>query len=743
MMFLSKKVNSQVILWICAYAIAFASAQPPTSTDVILTAGKDPPEGYKFSSALFEGTGYWSTVFQSDYPLSDFTAVEHEGVLYFPGGTNELGSKLATTASFDPLLNVYNNDALPLMPFARSRYGLAKINDTLYIGGGQLQLEEGGDEVPTACMVSLDLNDPGAKWDQEYACMTHNRSDLCIVGVGDELYAVGGYDENYVQLASIERFDRQSNEWEVVAEMDKGRGDLSCVAVDGVIYVLGGVYAGGDWSVSIEEWFLDEFVAFDTVSGSLKQLAPMPHARGDFALVALPNDRLLVMGGETHHRGERTQVAQHFVEEYIISEDIWIEKAPLDLPRFRFGAAYADGVVYVYGGHQTCDTDACSPTALADVEVYVDVEHPPVFMHQKVDESVDGTEQQEVVLSASVELEGYSNEGSVRTGSGYWARIADMPVKLSDFKVVEFDNQLLIIGGLDESSKVLDTVVVYDPLLMTYDTFPARMPEPRSRFAAAIANDKLYVIGGYNTSDYELQDMYGPAAQTLVLDLLSGVWSYGPEVVIPRSDLCAASVNNTVYIAGGWPAGYSETLDSVEALDKSGSWQEVAKLPTPRGDCQATFIQNELIVLGGYYDPTSNWSPDSFRSEVEAYDTTTGEWRALSQLPNARGDKAAVKLEGDRILVMGGETHARGEFTEVGTRFVEEYIYEADAWVEKAPLPEGKFRAGAGYVDGGVYLFGGHGVCPGQEVDCYETAMDSAYVFYDVEGAEIFVHVRD
>ena len=42
-----------------------------------------------------------------------------------------------------------------------------------------------------------------------------------------------------------------------------------------------------------------------------------------------------------------------------------------------------------------------------------------------------------------------------------------------------------------------------------------------------------------------------------------------------------------------------------------------------------------------------------------------GLWTSRASLLNARGDMAMVTLPGDRLLVMGGETHARGDRSQV------------------------------------------------------------------------------
>lgn len=90
--------------------------------------------------------------------------------------------------------------------------------------------------------------------------------------------------------------------------------------------------------------------------------------------------------------------------------------------------------------------------------------------------------------------------------------------------------------------------------------------------------------------------------------------------VICRSDFCAELVGGKIYVAGGWPVGYSTTLGSVEVLDLGkDKWEEIASMPTPRGDCKCAQLSGEFVVVGGFYDPEGDFANDSFRSEVEAY----------------------------------------------------------------------------------------------------------------------------
>ncbi len=95
----------------------------------------------------------------------------------------------------------------------------------------------------------------------------------------------------------------------------------------------------------------------------------------------------MVMGGETtDNLNTRTMVASSQVYEYIASQDIWIPKAPMVEPRFRFDAAFINGAVYVFGGDKSSATGAVdsAPVGLQTMESYQYTQVPDVFVWMQV-----------------------------------------------------------------------------------------------------------------------------------------------------------------------------------------------------------------------------------------------------------------------------------------------------------------------------------------------------------------------
>lgn len=175
-----------------------------------------------------------------------------------------------------------------------------------------------------------------------------------------------------------------------------------------------------------------------------------------------------------------------------------------------------------------------------------------------------------------------------------------------------------------------------------------------------------------------------------VYDVKSNTWTTSTaQPTVARSDGCAAAVLGKLYYAGGYAAGFNATLDVVEVYDpNTNTFAKVTALPTPRGDVMCASLQgmwrcsvtdccsgvvshaehcvyamcttlvlcmlnlmyhlaasvlhvlhaDTLVVVGGYYDPKNDWTPNSFRKEVEQYDPVTKDWESLAPMPVARGD---------------------------------------------------------------------------------------------------------
>ena len=68
-------------------------------------------------------------------------------------------------------------------------------------------------------------------------------------------------------------------------------------------------------------------------------------------------------------------------------------------------------------------------------------------------------------------------------------------------QVVAAGRSLYVIGGIEQTDSVcMDTLLRYDPVQQLY-TQLADLPQPNCRGGAALLNNKIYVVAGFNSAD--------------------------------------------------------------------------------------------------------------------------------------------------------------------------------------------------------------------------------------------------
>jgi len=104
---------------------------------------------------------------------------------------------------------------------------------------------------------------------------------------------------------------------------------------------------------------------------------------------------------------------------------------------------------------------------------------------------------------------------SYATGTGIqWVQLSTkMPINVSDMVATPIGNQIIITGGCSTGNyrlnpgdinfyctEITNAAFAFTPAAQTFKTLPS-MPRERYRHAAAVVNNKLYVIGGRDIHD--------------------------------------------------------------------------------------------------------------------------------------------------------------------------------------------------------------------------------------------------
>ncbi len=215
----------------------------------------------------------------------------------------------------------------------------------------------------------------------------------------------------------------------------------------------------------------------------------------------------------------------------------------------------------------------------------------------------------------------------------------------------------------------------------------------RSKFASAVVNGKIYVIGGWDGRDFsgigEL-DVYDPASDTWSSPTTTGTFT-------PRFDLAAAVVNGLIYVMGG--VNNNGTLGTLEVFDPSTNTWSTPKTTGSmyaRSACGAAVVDGKIYVIGGTYNADMR--------TVDEFDPSTNTWTLLPT-PSAfvPRDQLATAVINNKIYAIGG--------WETGTPLDTVQIYDPSTNVWSAVQTTGTFTPrnalASAVVNGKIYVMGG------------------------------------
>lgn len=331
--------------------------------------------------------------------------------------------------------------------------------------------------------------------------------------------------------------------------------------------------------------------------------------------------------------------------------------------------------------------------------------------------------------------------GSLFRGSGFWAaKVSLAGGSLTDHAAIGYNDVVYILGGAKDGGNLTSEVWKYDSVFHNY-TLMAPMPEPRYRFGAAIIENTIYVVGGRNVSDNLVtQPNDGMVKSTFIYDIVTNTWRRGADTLEFQGDTCATALDGKVYLIGGYGVNYSYLNTTMVYDPAANSWSRLPDMPTPRGDLMCVSLNGEVYVLGGYYDPTGD-RPNSFSAKMESFNPSTGVWTTRPDLLTPRGDAAVAVLEGNRIMLVGGEGHYRSEDGYKYPKHVNEIYYASDqTWVQKAMITTARFRTAAATAGGLTFVFGGADVCIEQPI-C--PALNQNEVFLDVDHPHVYIYLKN
>ena len=288
------------------------------------------------------------------------------------------------------------------------------------------------------------------------------------------------------------------------------------------------------------------------------------------------------------------------------------------------------------------------------------------------------------------------------TAAPRWRSVRPIPIRTQEIYPAVHRGELYVAGGI--ASRVglpyfTDACYRYSPAADRW-TYTAPLPEARHHAALVSAQDRLFLVGGFNGGYTHIWRM-----RETVFELTGTGWEERQSLPQPQAEgVLAARADGTIHLVTGQsPKGKANRKRSdhteinnhwIWRLD--GGWETAAPIPTARNSATGGWIGDQLIVAGGR-------TRKGNLAVTEIYDAGEDRWRDAAPMPLPQAGTASVIVD-DGIIVFGGEIFKPEErvFPNVWR-----YSLGADQWTALPDLPTPRHGLGAGLIDGRAYVVGG------------------------------------
>lgn len=248
-----------------------------------------------------------------------------------------------------------------------------------------------------------------------------------------------------------------------------------------------------------------------------------------------------------------------------------------------------------------------------------------------------------------------------------WKQGANLSLPRHGFGLAAYGKYVYAFGGFAFANefkpkwKSVDLVERYDMEQNKWEVV-AHLPIPRSSNVVARIGDKVYLVGGWDSTPQHENDAEGRFLDTIdVFDLTTQkITTLATKIQKPLRRALSGVVNgDEILLVGGLGVGSShfELLDQVTAFNvKTNTWRELPKLPFPTFAPAAGIKDGRLYVFGGMFKT----SPKDFEyvNHIYSLDLKENRWYHTGRyLSEPKGFGMVVNLEGNHLGILGGHMY--------------------------------------------------------------------------------------
>ena len=288
-----------------------------------------------------------------------------------------------------------------------------------------------------------------------------------------------------------------------------------------------------------------------------------------------------------------------------------------------------------------------------------------------------------------------------------WQRITQLPTKRNSFATAVVDDKVYLIGGSlsinFDGPFGLSTVEAYETQTNTWQKV-ADMPTPRNYPEAAVVDGIIYVFGGSSAKDRKIVNMKLPV-RVDAYDPEADIWTRKKDMPVSRINFELGVAAGKVYLIGGSTGlgeGHERRMDRVDIYDPAtDTWRKGPKMPIRREPRAVEVVNGHIYVIGGFGWPPPLAGIGRVLQTIEEYDPISRQWRRKGDMLDVSYGFSTVVVDND-IYLIGGMDESR-QFLPT----VDAYNPQKGAWRDNPKLPTPMYPNGAATVNGKIYVFGG------------------------------------
>jgi N-acetylneuraminic acid mutarotase len=292
------------------------------------------------------------------------------------------------------------------------------------------------------------------------------------------------------------------------------------------------------------------------VQNSWVSKEPMQVARSGLGVTAV-NGKIYAIGGTTREGVSPSSYTGGVVgttEEYNPATDKWVFKKSMPTPREHFSTAVFQNKIYCIGGQAGVNESTYEP-------IYTDV-------NEVYDPATDT-----------------------------WETKTPMPTPRLGLDANTVNGKIYLIGGqipgfyTTDNSTSLALNEEYNPITDTW-AVKASSPYATMNYASAVFNDVLYVFGGLQLNDVNIQTM------VQMYDPKSDSWSFGNPSPLPL-------VGSSIAVTTGLQAPIQFNFIPEIFNPVTGNWSTGASMPTQRMAFEVAVVDELIYAIGGFRETSS------------------------------------------------------------------------------------------------------------------------------------------